>query len=192
MSVVRAPASRSAAADRELMAQLAAGNLSALGALHDRYYGSVLGVVVHAGVERGDADDVTQEVFLKLIALAARFDGRESARAWILGIAWKMALHRRRGGARWLRMLGEVVAEVASAATTDPERLAIVAEEASSFERRVARLPARMQAAFILVEVQGLTGEEAASALGIPVATVWTRLHHARRKMMPGAAGGER
>jgi RNA polymerase sigma factor (sigma-70 family) len=192
VSAARAPSPHAEGADRDLMRQLAAGNLSALGVLHDRYYAAVLGVVVHAGVERGDADDVAQEVFLKLLALAVRFDGRDSARAWILGIAWRMALHRRRNVARWLRVLGELVAAAAHPTTADPERSALDAEEARAFERRVARLPARMQAAFILVEVQGLTGEEAATALGIPVATVWTRLHHARKKMMTGIAGGER
>jgi DNA-directed RNA polymerase specialized sigma24 family protein len=172
VSAARAPSPHAEGADRDLMRQLAAGNLSALGVLHDRYYAAVLGVVVHAGVERGDADDVAQEVFLKLLALAVRFDGRDVA--------------------RWLRVLGELVAAAAHPTTADPERSALDAEEARAFERRVARLPARMQAAFILVEVQGLTGEEAATALGIPVATVWTRLHHARKKMMTGIAGGER
>ena len=186
------PARRSTEPDAALMGQLAAGNLGALGVLHDRYYAAVLGVIVHAGVETSDAPDVAQEVFLKLIALAGRFDGRESARAWIVGIAWKMALHRRRSVARWLRLLGDFVAEATAPQVIDPERLAAAAEQRRSFEGRVARLPTRMQAAFILVEMQGLTGEEAALALGIPIATVWTRLHHARRKLMSSMAGGER
>ena len=192
MSAERRPAPRSTEPDRALLGQLAAGNLGALGVLHDRYYVPVLGVIVHSGVGRGDAPDVAQEVFLKLIELAPNFDGRESARAWILGIAWKMALHRRRSLARWLRLLGRVVAEAAQRTPSDPERLALEAEQRQGFARRVALLPTRMQAAFILVEVQGLTGEEAAQALGIPVATVWTRLHHARKKMMTSIAGGDR
>ena len=188
----RRPEHRVAAPDRDLMGQLAAGNLGALGVLHDRYYVAVIGVIVHAGVGASDAQDVAQEVFLKLVKLAVRFDGRASARAWILGIAWKMALHRRRSVARWLRMLGEAVVEAAHLSPIDPERIALAAEQRRSFDARVARLPTRMQAAFILVEIEGLSGEEAAQALGIPVATVWTRLHHARRKMMSSLAGGER
>jgi RNA polymerase sigma factor (sigma-70 family) len=191
VSAERLPAHRSTEPDRVLMGQLAAGNLGALGVLHDRYYAAVLGVIVHSGVDRGDAPDVAQEVFLKLVPLAERFDGRESARAWILGIAWNMALHRRRSVTRWLRLLGEVVAEAAHRTPTDPEQLALADEQRRSFERRVERLPTRMQAAFVLVEVQGLTGEEASRALGIPIATVWTRLHHARKRMAASIAGGE-
>jgi RNA polymerase sigma factor (sigma-70 family) len=192
VSAERSPSRRSAADDRALMAQLSAGNLGALGALHDRYYAPVLGVVAYAGLGRSDAQDVAQEVFLKLIELAPRFDGRESARAWILGVAWKMALHRRRSLSRFIRLLGDVLADATRATPSDPEGLAIAAEQRRSFARRVERLPTRMQAAFILVEVQGLTGEEAAAALGIPIATVWTRLHHARKRMMSSHAVGER
>ena len=191
MSAARLPTRRASVGDRELMAQLAAGNLGALGALHDRYYAAAFGIVTHAGVERGDADDVVQEVFMKLIQLAPRFDGRESARPWILGIAWRMALHRRRGVQRWLRLLEEALVAAPPRAPRSPEDIAASSQEWTSFARRVGCLPTRMQAAFILVEIEGLSGEEAARALGIPVATVWTRLHHARKRMTSGVEGGE-
>ena len=55
--------------------------------------------------------------------------------------------------------------------------------EKTDIERAIAALSPQKREVLLLVEVEELTCEEAASALGIPVGTVWTRLHHARREL---------
>lgn len=80
-------------------------------------------------------------------------------------------------------MVGELVTHVNHSMAVDPEETALARERWVEFRAKVAKLPERMQSVFVLIEIEGLTGEEAAAALGIPVATVWTRLHYARKKM---------
>lgn len=191
MRPLRAPTRPDASSDPDLMLRLQRGDLGALGVLHDRYYADVVSVAAHAGVGRDEADDVAQEVFLKLIELAPRYDGRPSARPWVLGITWRLAVRRRRSLARWLHALGEFIAHVDHASAASPEDAALTREGWAALRAQVDRLPERMRSVFVLVEVEGLSGEEAASALGIPVATVWTRLHYARKKVL-AAGGGDR
>jgi RNA polymerase sigma-70 factor (ECF subfamily) len=177
--------------DGELFAEVARGDLGALGMLFDRHHAAVRSVVLHAGVPRAEADDAVQDTFLKLIPMAARYDGRADARPWVLATAWRVAADRRRSLGRWLRALGRLAHDTPSARLVTPEDERAAAERWEAFAARVAALPEKMAAAFVLVEVQGLSGDEAARALGIPVATVWTRLHHARKRMLESARGDE-
>ena len=61
-----------------------------------------------------------------------------------------------------------------------PEDDASTTEEVAAFERALAHLSEDKRVVFLLSEAEGLSGEDIASALGIPIATVWTRLHYAR------------
>lgn len=179
------------ATDAELFAALARGELGALGGLFDRHHEAVRSVAVHAGV-RDDADDVVQDTFLRLAATAARYDGRPSARPWILATAWRVAADRRRSVLRWVRALAGLVHQKSPATERTPEDARVEAERWEAFIARVSALPEKMRAAYVLVEVHELTCEEAAAALEIPIATVWTRLHHARKRMLEDPRGGSR
>lgn len=177
--------------DAELFASLARGDLGALGTLFDRYHEAVRSVALHAGVRPADADDVAQDTFLKLSTMAARYDGRACAKPWVLATAWRVAADRRRSITRWLRAISRMTHHTAGVQSVTPEDERAAAERWAVFAARVAELPERMRAAYILVEVHELSCEEAARELGIPVATVWTRLHHARKKMLDATAGGQ-
>jgi len=144
------------------------------------------------GVARGDIDDLIQASFLEVVRAAPRFDASYAVHGWLLGIATMMARRHHRSLGRsaarmasWLGTLRIQAAPVRTAAELLDERDAL---------RRIAhaldRLSAKKREVFVLVTVEGLSGEEAAAALGIPVNTVWTRLHHARRELR--AALGER
>jgi RNA polymerase sigma-70 factor (ECF subfamily) len=67
--------------------------------------------------------------------------------------------------------------------TRDPEREAMGSQEMGALERALAALSEKKRVVFVLVEVEGLTAEEAARALGIPAATARTRLFHARKEL---------
>jgi RNA polymerase sigma-70 factor (ECF subfamily) len=64
-----------------------------------------------------------------------------------------------------------------------PAELFELAETERRFARAFAGLSAKRREAFVLVTLEGLSGEEAAQALGVPVNTIWTRLHHARLEL---------
>jgi RNA polymerase sigma-70 factor (ECF subfamily) len=124
-----------------------------------------------------DVDDLLQEVFIIALRRSQTLARASSPRAWLYGVAVRIAsTHRRRD--RWRRFLGLEAAEHL-AGETDPS------VERADARRQVLSLINRMsekrRIVFILFELQELSGEEIAEALGCPLKTVWTRLHHARR-----------
>jgi RNA polymerase sigma-70 factor (ECF subfamily) len=159
------------------------GDLGALGELYDRYARDVWRAVRRAMVDPADAEDVVHAVFLKLPKVAASYDGRPTCRAWLCGVAVRLAMRHRRGLGRFHRMLRGFAGSTATPASPSPEQRASDREELLSFERALGRLSAKKRAVFVLVELEGLSSEEAAVALEIPAATVRTRLFHARREI---------
>lgn len=169
--------------DPELVRAVAAGDLSALGELYDRYAKDVWRAVKRALVEGADAEDVVQAVFVKLPEIARSYDGRANCRPWLCGVAVRFAMRHRRGAGRFRRMLGLFVESAPTSAGHDPERRAGHREELALFERALAELSPKKRAVFVLVELEGLSSDEAAAALEVPAATVRTRLFHARQEI---------
>jgi RNA polymerase sigma-70 factor, ECF subfamily len=133
-----------------------------------------------------DIDDLTQDVFLVVRRKLATFQGPSLA-AWLYGITRKtVSDYRRRAFMR--RLLGGVI----RSAESSPEPHA-VQDGIDSYERLEARqLMARVlekmsnvrRTAFVLFEIEGYSGEEIAELEQIPLATVYTRLHHARKDFL--------
>jgi RNA polymerase sigma-70 factor (ECF subfamily) len=168
--------------DAELLARVAAGELGALGALYDRHREAMRGFVARATCGCADADDLVHDAFLIAARIAGRFDGRPSARPWLIGIAARLVQRRARGLGRIPRLLARLA--WLRPQVSDP----VEALEARSALGVVAPVVARMSMAkrivLLMAELEGMTGPEIAVALEIPIGTVWTRLHHARRELI--------
>lgn len=168
--------------DAELLQSVAGGDLGALGELYDRYARHVW-QAARRSLEGVDAEDVVHQLFIKLPEIAPSYDGRASCRGWLCGIAVRLAMRHRRGAGRFRRMLGSFAHTVVGRTTHDPERAAMGSQEMSALERALAALSEKKRVVFVLVEVEGLSAEDAARALGIPAATARTRLFHARKEL---------
>jgi RNA polymerase sigma factor (sigma-70 family) len=169
--------------DGELLKKIAEGDLACLGTLYDAYSEHVRRFVGRMGVAHGDIDDVVQTTFLMVLSASRRFDGRASARAWLLGLAVNAVRHHRRSVRRLTDRLLQFAHEPHLQAVVSAEETVTATEIASRAQRAIQRLSQKKRSVFLLVAVEGVTGEQAAAALGIPLATVWTRLHHARREL---------
>lgn len=130
------------------------------------------------------AADVAQETFLTAQRVVRGFRGQSSASTWLVGIAFnecRRALRRRRMEPPPLDLV-EAVSTSAEAALVDRQALAQALAKLSRDHREVV----------VLHELDGLTYEEAAKVLRVPVGTVKSRLHHAfaqlRRSLDGGAA----
>ncbi|MGH7284578.1 MAG: RNA polymerase sigma factor [Polyangiaceae bacterium] len=170
-------------ADDDLLAAVVAGDLGALGELYDRYARIVWHAAYRMVGNGADAEDIVHTVFMKLPEIAKSYDGRSSARAWLVGIAGYVSWRHRRGVGRFVRMLGSFTTTISKSHDVHPEREAAGKQEVRAFEAAMAALAPKKRIVFTLIEIEGLTSEEVARALSLPAATVRTRLHHARREL---------
>lgn len=169
--------------DADVLARIAGGDLSALGALFDRHGQAVRRLLERLGIPAGDLDDLVQLTFLDAVSAASKYDGRPDAKPWISGLALVTARRHRRSGYRMLARLRHWALEPRITQACSPADAFELQEAAADARRALEKLPAKKREVFVLVVLQGMSGEEAARALEIPVATVWTRLHHARREL---------
>ncbi len=166
-------------ADALAMLRLARGEVDALGELYDRHQAAVRRFATRMTQSKDDGDDLVHATFLAAMRTAGSFDAGRSCRAWLLGITARLVQRQRSTGARWARLLSRFrMPEPAWA--RDPESTVGARE---GLERGLASLSAAKRSVLLMAEVEGLSGDEIAEALAIPVGTVWTRLHHARREL---------
>ena len=142
-------------------------------------------------VSPADADDLLQEVWLRVWQRAQQWDERGRPLAWLLAIGTNLALNHLRGRRRTLPLEALSDQEVPDVATLGgeaivpgPEEHAFWRERLGRVQRAMAQLPPEKQEALRLVRVQGYKLEEAARLLEIPIGTLKSRLHHAHRLLM--------
>jgi len=142
-------------------------------------------------VAPADADDLLQELWLRVWQRAGQWDGRGRPLAWLLAIATNLALNHLRSRRQAVPLEAfpdEEVPDVAmlggEAVVPGPEEHALWRERLGRVQKAMAQLPPDKQEALRLVRVQGHKLEEAARLLEIPVGTLKSRLHHAHRLLM--------
>lgn len=152
--------------------------------IFDRYYRSIYGYLSRR-VGRTVADDLAAETFTRAFERRSSYDSKaERALPWLLGIAINLLAHHRRSERRHLRAL-------AVASRPEPAERFVDAtngriDAASARQRLVAgleQLDDYDREALLLYAWGNLKYEEIAAVLGIPVGTVRSRLHRARRKL---------
>jgi len=122
-----------------------------------------------------DAEEVTQEVFLRAFRNLDSLRDTGKFRAWVARMSWRTAINHRRG---WLRTLRR---ETAWHAISTPP--AGQTELRLALRQQIARLPEKLRAVLLLSAIEGLESPEIAAILEIPEGTVRSRLHLARRQL---------
>lgn len=176
------PSRTRGSSDAAILIEIAQGNLAGLGVLFDRYEAVVRRFVGRFGLRHAEADDIVQLTFLDVPHAARSFDGGRSARRWLMGLATIQVRRHRRSTARMAEVLLTWAREPVRGAPTPAEMFEML-EGRARVERALARVSAKKREVFDMIVLQDSSSEEVARALGIPVATVWTRLHYARREV---------
>src|SRR3954451_10068957 len=141
---------------------------------------------------RAEAEEAVQAAYLSAFANIGAFEGRSSLSTWLTRIVVNEALGRRRAEERRRRHLEqEGVALLdnyrdALMRGSEPESpdVALAREQVRKLlEQAVGELPEQFRTVFVMREVEGLSSEETAEILYIPVATVKTRLFRGRRRL---------
>jgi RNA polymerase sigma-70 factor, ECF subfamily len=153
-------------------------DIDALYAEHAPFLTRVLIRLVGDGAH---VDDLLQETFLVAYRKQASFDGRSAVRTWLYGIASRLAMRHRRGVGRFLRAIGGYADEPAPV-SRDPGDDLERARAAAVVRSVLDRLPFKQREVFVLYELEELDGTDIAALLDIPINTVWTRLHHGRKR----------
>lgn len=180
--------------DDELMVRGAAGDDEAYRILVQRWEGAVFSFLLHMLGGREDAQDLTQEAFLRMVASAPRYQATGQFRSWLLRIAGNLARSRlrRRRVIRWLSF---------DAAPVDPPHDSPSAlqeierrERREEVQRAIRRLPVRQREALVLKQYHGLKYDEIALAMGVTTPAVQMLLHRAMTALREdlGRQGGKR
>ncbi|MFI8962422.1 sigma-70 family RNA polymerase sigma factor [Streptomyces sp. NPDC053493] len=145
--------------------------------------------VAHLSADRQAADDLTQEVFLRALAALPRFEGRSSARTWLLSIARRTVVDSLRHAAARPRLSDRDDWQTA-AERAQPRGLPGF-EDGIALAEIMAAIPAERRDAFVLTQLLGLPYAEAAAAVGCPVGTIRSRVARARTSLIALLHGDE-
>lgn len=138
--------------------------------------------VAYLSADRQAADDLTQEVFLRALAALPRFQGRSSARTWLLSIARRTVVDSLRYAAARPR-LSDRDDWQAEAEHAQPQGLPGF-EDGVALAELLAAIPDERKDAFVLTQLLGLPYAEAAEAIGCPIGTVRSRVARARASLI--------
>lgn len=170
--------------DAALLSACAGGDAEALATLFDRHQGNVQRFLARTWhLDSVDLEDVLQSVFIEVHQKADTFGGRSSVSSWIFGIAVNKARHHIRSASR-RRSLFEAIAEQWSAwsAPPTPETIAQSRQELQHLDA-IQALPEHLRIVFVMCDLEGLGGVEAARALSLAEGTLYRRLHQARKHL---------
>ncbi len=170
--------------DEELVRRSGAGDRKAFEMLAARHEGPLYRFALRTCGGERDAEDALQEGLLAAWRGAATFRGESSARTWLFQVVVNAChrRHRRRAGEGSAPEPIEA-ADGVPADETGPEERAGAREVGRAIDRALADLPDEAREVLLLRDVEGLSGDEAAAALGVGLAAMKSRLHRARLEL---------
>lgn len=175
--------------DRALVARCQRGDLAAFEPLVARYRERVWRLAYHVLRDREEAAEAAQEAFIRAWRALGSFRGQAAFYTWLFRIAMNAATDRLRQRAARARALGtEPVPEEDWERTLvdqgeAPDEVARRREARARVERALDALPEHHRAVIMLSDLEGLSYREIAEVLQIPMGTVMSRLHNARKRL---------
>ncbi len=179
-------AQRRGAEAAELVARAKAGDAKAFDELVRKYRPRVYSLALHLTGQASDADDITQDAFLKAYHKLPEFEGRSEFFTWIYRITLHRALNSKRDRKRRQTVPLDdprLVAAVEVDSHGDPERAVQLRQRYRTLLEAFDQLTPLLQTTVVLTTLQGLSYKEAAVVLETTEGTIAWRIHEARRKM---------
>lgn len=143
------------------------------------------------GVRVGEVDDAVQEVFLVVHQKGGYRPGPAAPRSWLGAIAWRVASSRRRAASR-REVPDDSGVRALQAAEAGPAATAEARERVQLAGRALQALDDEHRVPFILFELEGEPCASIAAGLGVPVGTIYSRLHNARQRFLAAYESLER
>ena len=178
------------ASDHELIQQAREGNADAFGVLVRRHQKRIFRLAVHMLRDTTEAEDVTQETFVRAYQALARFQGNSQPYTWFYRIAVNLSLNIIRTRKPRHHITGDDDPRIeawlalrATSADKDPSTASEQRELAKALCEGVDQLSDTLRTTLLLVCIEGMGHGQAAEVLGCPEGTIAWRVHEARRKL---------
>ncbi|MGH7322218.1 MAG: sigma-70 family RNA polymerase sigma factor, partial [Candidatus Rokuibacteriota bacterium] len=182
--------------DREAVRRVQAGQTEAFEVLVEKYKRKTFRLAFQVLRDQEEALDVAQEAFVKAFRSLPKFKGDSAFYTWLFRITMNLALDRKRQRATRAKSMGaedippEEWERTATSTERDPE------DEAASRQRRerigqaLGTLSENHRSIVILSDIEGLSYREIAEVLDVPMGTVMSRLHNARKRLRDALGSG--
>ncbi len=178
------------AEDQEAIRAVLAGNREAFRSVVERHSRSILNLAYRMTGNAADAEELTQETFLQAYVRLGEFRLGARFHPWIYTIALNLCRShlRRRRLTMWLTPAATAESDhpvrEPRGGEPDPEQELLAREAERCLQEAVQELPPKYREVFVLRQAQGLSYEEIAGLLGLPLGTVEARLFRARRRLL--------
>jgi RNA polymerase sigma-70 factor (ECF subfamily) len=176
--------------DRSLLERIRRGDTEGAGELFERYAPALLRFADRLLSDRAMAEEVTQEVFVKVITRAHQYDGRAEVSSWLFAIAANACRDRRRRDRRAAVVPLEAVPEPSQKGEGIEARL-LNRERRAAVRNALNALSEEQREALVLARYHGLPYSEIADVLGISVGAVKTRIFRAVESLRARFGEGE-
>jgi RNA polymerase sigma-70 factor (ECF subfamily) len=171
--------------ETEMISRCQQGDQEALKEIFDKYHKKVYSIAYGVVRQREEALDVVQDVFIKLFRSIKNFKGRSNFYTYLYRMVMNTAIdHKRKAGKQFMSSLDvEGSFEPSDEPEKGPEKVLLQKELEERVRLAMEKLPAEQKAALIFRDVEGLSYQEMAEAMGCSIGTVMSRLHYGRKRM---------
>jgi RNA polymerase sigma-70 factor (ECF subfamily) len=171
--------------ETDLISRCQQGDQEALKGIFEKYQKKVYRIAYGVVRQREEALDIVQEVFIKLFRSIKNFKGRSHFYTYLYRMVMNTAIdHARKRGKQFISSLDEEGSlEPSDEVEKGPERILLQKELEERVKLAMDKLPAEQKAALIFRDVEGLSYQEMAEAMGCSIGTVMSRLHYGRKRM---------
>lgn len=178
--------------DESLIERCRTRDQRAYGEIVDRYKHSVFSYVYRMSGNETDAEDLTQEVFIRLFSSLDSFRQQSSLKTWVFRIAGNICIDRYRRQQKHKAIafsLDDPISEFSQTSEStreiadvsyDPAKCLDQSETAGRIQAALSELPEKLRSVVVLFDIEGMPYEEIAAVLGCPLGTVKSRLFTAR------------
>lgn len=171
--------------DKDMVDRCRQGNDEAWRELVDRFSQKVYSVTYHFTLKREDAEELSQEIFLKIFENLNRYDGSFPLIAWIVSLSRNLCIdrYRRRKREKSFRFVSDDAVLPLLRSADDPSADALRKERTKLLFSALAEIPEDLAEILVLRDLDGLAYEEIGQALELPDGTVKSRLFRARAEV---------
>ena len=171
--------------EKDLVARCRKGEDDAWRELVDRFGPKVYAIAYHFTLKREDAEELSQEIFLKLFENLHRYDGGFPLVAWVLSVSRNLCIdrYRRKKREKSFRFVSDEAVTALLKSEDDPAGMALKKERTQLLFSALSEIPEDLAEILILRDLNGMAYDEIGAALELPEGTVKSRLFRARAEV---------